>query len=122
MDHASITIIGGGVVGCAIAYELSRNGHKSILVIERNETIPGLNQSSRNGGVIHSGLYYPQDIEPLKAALCVEGNHLMYEFCARYNLPHRKTGKLITATTPRGDFLCAHRWRKAGGNNCRKIR
>ena len=92
-----IAIIGGGIVGCAIAYELSTHGYQNIVVIEKNPTIPGLNQSSRNGGIIHAGIYYPKDIEPLKAKLCVEGNRLMYQFCQKYNLPHRKTGKLLLA-------------------------
>lgn len=94
----STIIIGGGIVGVAIAYELSTHGHKNICVIERNESIVGRNQSTRNGGVIHSGLYYPKDIEPLKATLCVEGNILMYEFCKTYNISHKKTGKLVLAT------------------------
>lgn len=96
----SIAIIGGGIVGLAIAYELSSHGYKNISVIEGNHTIPGLNQSSSNGGVIHSGLYYLQDIEPLKARLSVEGNALMYQFCKKYGLPHKRTGKLVLASNP----------------------
>lgn len=98
---SSITIIGASVVGCAIAFELSKNGYTNIKVIERNTTVTGQNQSNRSGGVIHSGIYYPQDIEPLKAKLCVEGNRLLYEFCQKYNLPHIKTGKLILALNNR---------------------
>lgn len=93
-------IIGGGIVGCAIAYELSINGYKNVAVIERNKTIPGLNQSSVNESTIHSGIYYPKDIMPLKAKLCVEGNSLLYEFMNKYNLPYNKVGKLIVATNP----------------------
>lgn len=99
-EKYSVVIVGGGIVGLAIAYELSSNGQKNICVIEKNRTIPGLNQSSTNGGIIHSGLYYPQDIEPLKAKLCVEGNALLYAFCEKYGLPHKKTGKLVLATSP----------------------
>jgi L-2-hydroxyglutarate oxidase LhgO len=95
--NASITIIGGGVVGCAIAYTFTKNGYKNVTVIEKNKKIPDLNQSSRNGGVIHAGLYYPKTIEPLKAALCVEGVKLLYAFCKKNAIPHKKTGKLILA-------------------------
>ena len=96
-NHTSIAIIGGGIIGCAIAYELSSYGYQNIMLIERNSTIPGLNQSSRNGGIIHSGVFYPKDTEPLKAKLCVEGNELMHAFAKKYNRPHKKMGKLIVA-------------------------
>lgn len=96
--NSSIVIIGGGIVGCAIAYELSHNGYTNIRVIEKNTTIPGLNQSSTNEGSIHSGVFYPKAIMPLKAMLCVQGNALLYAFMQKYNVPHKKVGKLIVAT------------------------
>jgi len=96
-EEIYITIIGGGVIGCAIAYEISKESKKNIVIIERNNQIKGENQSSRNSGVIHAGIYYPKDIEPLKARLCVEGNSLIYEFCNKYNIPHKRTGKLVVA-------------------------
>lgn len=94
-----ITIIGGGVIGCAIAYQLSQT-IDGIAVLERNPRIPGENQSSHNSGVIHAGIYYHKDEEPLKARLCVEGNGLLYEFCKKFTVPHAQTGKLVIATTP----------------------
>jgi len=95
-----ITIIGGGVCGCAIAYELSKLPVGDIALLERNAKIRGENQSSRNSGVIHAGIYYPRDKEPLKARFCVEGNRLLYEFCEEYGIPHKRTGKLVAATNP----------------------
>ncbi len=93
MSDIPITVIGGGVIGCAIAYELSRN--YEVLLIEKSQ-IPGENQSSRNSGVIHAGIYYAPD--SLKAKLCVEGNKLLYDFCEENEVPYSKTGKLIVAT------------------------
>jgi len=81
MDRVPITIIGGGVVGCAVSYELSRSTNREIFLIERNPRVKGENQSSRNSGVIHAGIYYPREKAPLKARLCVEGNRLLYDFC-----------------------------------------
>ncbi len=93
-----IVIIGAGVVGSAIAYTLSRNKNFEITVLEKNKTIPGLNQSSRNAGVTHAGIYYSNKNEPLKSQMCVEGNELLLEFCKKEGIPHKQTGKLIVAT------------------------
>src|SRR5277367_6726909 len=95
-DRASIVIIGGGVVGCAIARALSTRWDDIFLL----EALPklGMGASSRNSGVIHSGLYYPPG--SLKAKHCVRGNQLTYEFCAAHGVLHRKTGKLVVASPP----------------------
>ncbi len=58
----------------------------------------GMGASSRNSGVIHSGLYYPPG--SLKAKHCVRGNQLTYEFCQANGVPHRNTGKLVVASSP----------------------
>ena len=86
-------IIGGGVVGCAIARELASRWDDVFLL----EALPKLamGASSRNSGVIHSGLYYAPG--SLKARLCVRGNELLYEFCAAHNVPHKNIGKIVVA-------------------------
>ena len=93
MDHVNILIIGGGVVGCAIAEALSHRWQDVFLV----EQYPkfGMATSTRNSGVIHSGIYYPKN--SWKARHCVEGNRLTKEFCEKHNVPHRTTGKLVVA-------------------------
>jgi glycerol-3-phosphate dehydrogenase len=93
MDRANILIIGGGVVGCAIAHAISARWQDVFLV----ESLPklGMATSTRNSGVIHSGIYYPKN--SLKARFCVEGNRLTKEFCLRHGVPHRNTGKLVVA-------------------------
>ena len=93
MDQVNILIVGGGVVGCAIAEALSHRWQEIFLV----EQFPkfGMSTSTRNSGVIHSGIYYPTN--SWKARHCVEGNHLTKEFCVRHNVPHRTTGKLVVA-------------------------
>ncbi len=94
----AVTIVGAGVVGCALAWELARAGQE-VLVLDKNPGVSqGENQSTRNSGVIHAGLYYDQQTRPLKAALCVEGSRLLYEFCERYGVPALKCGKLVVAT------------------------
>jgi L-2-hydroxyglutarate oxidase LhgO len=93
VDRANILIIGGGVVGCAVARAISERWNDVFLV----EQMPkfGMGASTRNSGVIHSGIYYPPG--SLKAQLCVAGNRMMYEFCAAHNVPHRNCGKLVVA-------------------------
>jgi len=93
MDQANILIIGGGVIGCAIAEAVSKKWQDVFLV----EQFPklGMATSTRNSGVNHSGIYYPKN--SLKARLCVEGNRLTYEFCEKHKVPFRHCGKLVVA-------------------------
>src|SRR5882724_12684587 len=90
MEQIDVAVIGAGVTGLASALAIAKRG-LSVCVIERHPR-PGLDTSTHNSGVIHAGLYYPAG--SLKARLCVEGRHLMYEFCARYDVPHVRSGKL----------------------------
>ena len=92
---ADITVIGAGVVGLAVAAELT-DGKSAVYIIEKDAT-HGRGISSRNSEVIHAGIYYPTG--SLKARLCVEGRELLYDLCRQNNIPHKKIGKLIIATT-----------------------
>ena len=91
-----ITIIGAGVVGLATGEKLSES-FSNLYVIEKHPTF-GQETSSRNSEVIHAGIYYPEG--SLKAALCVEGKNLLYEYCRKHEIPYNNCGKLIVATTP----------------------
>ncbi len=93
MDRVNVVIIGGGVVGCAIAREISRHV-QDVFLLEQSPRL-GMATSTRNSGVIHSGIYYPP--ESLKARFCVEGNRLTKEFCAAHGVPHRNCGKIVVA-------------------------
>lgn len=95
MPDVAVTVIGGGVVGLAVARELA-SGRQPIFLLERNERY-GMETSSRNSEVIHAGIYYTPG--SLKATLCVEGKHLLYGLCEKHDIPHRKCTKIITATT-----------------------
>jgi L-2-hydroxyglutarate oxidase LhgO len=94
MDSVDTIVIGAGVVGLAIAERLARPG-RDVVVLERHDGF-GRETSSRNSEVIHAGLYYEPDL--LKTTLCVRGNPLLCELCARVGIPFRTTGKIIVAT------------------------
>ena len=93
MERVNVVIIGGGVVGCAIARELSGRV-QDIFLLEQSPRV-GMATSTRNSGVIHSGIYYPPEF--LKAQFCVEGNRLTKEFCAAHGVPHNNCGKIVVA-------------------------
>lgn len=95
LDHFDSCIVGAGVVGLAIARKLAVSG-KTVIVLEKAPWI-GSEISSRNSEVIHAGIYYPTD--SLKAKLCVEGKHLLYDYCEKNQIAHRKLGKLIVAAS-----------------------
>jgi glycerol-3-phosphate dehydrogenase len=93
VDTANVVIIGGGVIGAAIAAEVSRHLDDVFLL----EALPrlGLGSSTRNSGVIHAGIYYTPG--SLKAFHCVRGAPMLYEFCEKHRVPHNRIGKLIVA-------------------------
>ena len=96
MERVDITIIGAGVIGLAIAAEITRPD-LSVFILEKNSAHGG-GISSRNSEVIHGGMYYPEG--SLKASLCVQGNKILYNIAAKNNIPHKRTGKLIVAVKP----------------------
>ncbi len=89
-----VIVIGGGVIGLSIARELSSSG-KETIVLEKNERAGDVT-SSRNSGVIHAGIYYPENF--LKTKLCVQGNRLIYEYAKQKKINHKKYGKFIIAS------------------------
>lgn len=99
-EVVDITIIGAGVVGLAIAEALAQK-NRQVVVLEKNDSF-GQETSSRNSEVIHAGIYYPKAF--LKSRLCLEGSRLLYAWCEKQGVPHRRIGKLIVATN---DQECA---------------
>ena len=88
-------VIGAGVVGLAIAKELSKQ-NLEVLVVEAEEDF-GQITSSRNSGVIHAGIYYPEN--SLKSKFCVLGNRLLYDYCKKNFIPYLNTKKLLVASS-----------------------
>ncbi len=88
-------VIGAGAVGLACAAALGRSGLETFVL----EAAPGIGTgiSSRNSEVIHSGIYYPTG--SLRHLHCVDGRRLLYSHLARHGIDHKRTGKLVVATS-----------------------
>jgi len=91
-----VAVVGGGVVGLSIAYELARAG-REVAVLEKRARL-GEGQSTRNSQVIHAGIYY----EPgsLRARLCVPGRQTLVQRLNDWRIDHELCGKLIVAVEP----------------------
>jgi (S)-2-hydroxyglutarate dehydrogenase len=89
-------VVGGGIVGLATAYSISRKfAGASILLLEKEAELAA-HQTGRNSGVIHSGIYYKPG--SFKARFAKAGAASMVEFCQQHGIAHEVTGKLIVAT------------------------
>jgi L-2-hydroxyglutarate oxidase len=91
-------VVGGGILGLAVARELSvRWPDRGLAVLEREAQV-GTGQTGANSGVIHAGIYYNPG--SLKARLCVTGARELYSYCEQHSVPHERCGKLIIARHP----------------------
>ena len=93
--HFDVVIVGGGVVGSAIARALARY-KLSIAVLEKNLDVC-METSGRNTGVVHGGFAY--DVGSLKAKLCLEGNKLMDALSQELGFSFRRSGKVLVGNT-----------------------
>ena len=96
MDRVDAVVAGAGALGLACARELALRGLETI-VVEATEGI-GNGTSSRNSEVVHAGIHDAPG--SLKATLCVAGRRLLYPYCERHGVAHRRCGKLVVAATP----------------------
>ncbi|MBZ5606201.1 MAG: L-2-hydroxyglutarate oxidase [Acidobacteriia bacterium] len=88
-----VVIVGGGIVGLAAAYRLSKRF--DVTVLEKEAGVCR-HQSGHNSGVLHAGLYYKPGSR--KARLAVRGIRQMIEFCRTHSIPHEVCGKIVVAT------------------------
>tara|TARA_A100001015_G_scaffold311596_1_gene415156 strand:+ start:354 stop:1463 length:1110 start_codon:yes stop_codon:yes gene_type:complete len=87
-------VIGAGLIGLACGKYLSEKGLDTVVIDKAHRISEGV--SSRNSGVIHSGIYYEQD--SLKARLCVRGKNLLYKYAKERDVPFKQIGKIIVGS------------------------
>jgi L-2-hydroxyglutarate oxidase LhgO len=90
--ETDITIIGGGILGLAIARAFAMETSLETVLVEKNKFLIE-ETSSRNSGVLHAGFIYPLD--SLKTKFCNEGRNLLYDYAKSNNITHKKIGKII---------------------------
>ncbi len=96
-QYKKIILIGGGILGLSIARQLMRKGYRNLTILEKNKSI-ALHQSSKNSGVMHSGLYYEPN--SLKAHLSRKGIYLLKDYCNKNSIQWKECGKVVVATDP----------------------
>lgn len=90
-------MVGGGIIGLAVARELSRSIDAVDVVVFEKESTVGLHQTGHNSGVVHAGLYYAPG--SLKARLCRRGVLLLRDYVAQNDIGFSECGKLVVALT-----------------------
>lgn len=94
--NVDVIIVGGGIVGLSTALKLKEsNLDLKVCVLEKEAKIAS-HQTGNNSGVIHSGLYYKPG--SLKAINCINGYHLLIDFCKENDIPFDLCGKVVVAT------------------------
>jgi L-2-hydroxyglutarate oxidase len=93
--ECDLAVVGGGIVGLAVARELMRRRPDLDAVVLERASVLATGQTGANSGVIHAGIYYAPG--SLKARLCVAGAAEMYEFCEQHGIRHERCGKVIVA-------------------------
>jgi L-2-hydroxyglutarate oxidase LhgO len=118
MTEIDVTVIGGGIVGCAVAAAAARRGG-DVVLLEKEDRL-GAGVTARNSEVAHGGMYYPSG--SLKARACVRGRRLLREFCAAAGVGWRECGKLIVAVDSREEPELERLLAQGGENGVEDLR
>lgn len=93
--HFDVVIIGSGIVGLSLAYQLKeKNQDIHVALIEKEPSV-ALHSSGRNSGVLHAGFYYTAD--SLKAKFTQKGNQTLKEYCKKNDIFVHNCGKMVVA-------------------------
>lgn len=98
MSTYVIGVVGGGIVGLAVARELTRRRPGVRVVVLEKEDRVGAHQTGHNSGVVHAGIYYRPG--SLKAELCSRGRLMLRDYCAEHAIAYDEVGKVVVAVDP----------------------
>ena len=115
MAEETVGVVGGGIVGLAVAREIALRRPGVRVVVLEKETRLAAHQTGHNSGVVHAGIYYRPG--SLKAQLCARGRLLLKDYCAEHALPYVECGKLVVAvdTSELGRFEALERTASENG-------
>ena len=92
-----IAVVGGGIVGLAVARRvLAVRPGSEVVVLEKEDQL-ATHQTGHNSGVVHAGLYYTPG--SLKAELCRRGREMLKDYCAEHRIAYRELGKVVVASS-----------------------
>ncbi len=115
-DSYDVSIVGGGILGCAIAYFLSITTDSTIIVMEQEKKV-AMHTSSRNTGKVHAPFYYNPEKKPSTATYALKGFDMLKRYCTFHSLPFKEDGVVEIATNEREiDILLKHvQWAHKNG-------
>jgi len=120
MADEVVGVVGAGIVGLAVAREVTRRRPGTRVVVFEKEDRVAAHQTGHNSGVVHAGIYYTPG--SLKARLCTRGGAMLRDYCAERGIAYEECGKLVVAVTTgdvaRLDALAA----RAASNQVRGLR
>src|SRR3954469_16715622 len=96
-NQCDVAVVGAGILGLAVARELTRRAPDLRVAVLEKEDDVGFHQTGHSSGVVHAGIYYAP--ASLKARLCTAGARELYEYCEQRGIAHERCGKVIIATT-----------------------
>jgi len=107
-------IIGAGIIGLTIAYEIKQKHPQARITIIEKESEPGIHSSGRNSGVLHAGFYYTAN--SLKAKFTRDGNHMMKNYVKKNNLDINECGKVVVCQNEK-ELQSLYELKKRGDTN-----
>ena len=113
--HYDVAVIGGGILGCSIAYFLASFSNASVVVIEQENNF-GVHASRRNTGKVHAPFLYDPAKRTFTAKVALKGFDMLKKYCKANSLPFKEDGVMEVATSE-GQIDTLHRYLEWGYKN-----